>query len=69
MLDENAVSECGTKPVCISGIYLLCFYWQVLWLKFASVTVYYPVHTRGCENFRIALKKQWLKMEIKQWLV
>jgi len=24
--------------------------------KFASVTVYYPVHTRGCENFRIALK-------------
>lgn len=50
MLDENAVSECGTKPVCISGIYLLCFYWQVLWLKFASVTVYYPVHTRGCEN-------------------
>jgi len=60
MLDENAVSECGTKPVCISGIYLLCFYWQVLWLKkkkiFASVTVYYPVHTRGCENFRIALK-------------
>lgn len=49
MLDENAVSECGTKPVCISGI-LLCFYWQVLWLKFASVTVYYPVHTRGCEN-------------------
>lgn len=50
MLDENAVSECGTKPVCISGIYMLCFYWQVLWLKFASVTVYYPVHTRGCEN-------------------
>lgn len=51
MLDENAVSECGTKPVCISGIYLLCFYWQVLWLKkIASVTVYYPVHTRGCEN-------------------
>lgn len=47
---KNAVSECGTKPVCISGIYLLCFYWQVLWLKFASVTVYYPVHTRGCEN-------------------
>lgn len=24
--------------------------------KFASVTVYYPVHTRGCEKFRIAIK-------------
>ena len=32
--------------------------------KIASVTVYYPVHTRGCENFRVALKKQMTKMEI-----
>lgn len=56
MLDENAVSECGTKPVCISGIYLLCFYWQVLWLKICFCNSLLPSAHTWLWKFRIALK-------------